>query len=168
MPVRAPAVESQVPATAPMEKPRIESTPLHDPSVAAPPMLFSVTISPEARVKATAVGGRRELLAGDWTTFQITIENAAGITAPLVIESEQLMLSETDRDRDHWLRLTLEPSGPLTGQTKEVRTVEIYSRDVGIRTALLNVNAGQGTQDLGFRSDVVLSFCIAEKDQRSE
>jgi len=140
-----------------------ESQAVVDPTAAAQPTLFRVSISPEARVKATAVESRRDLLAGQWTTFQITIENAAGITAPLSIESEQLMRSETDTDRDRWMRLSLEPDVPLTGRTRETRSLRLYSRDTGIRTALLNVNAGQGTQDLGFRSDVVLSFHIAER-----
>lgn len=140
-----------------------ESQSVVDPTVAAQPTLFRISISPEARVKATAVESRRELSAGQWTTFQITIENAAGITAPLSIESEQLMRSETDTDRDRWIRLSLEPDVPLTGRTRETRSLRLYSRDTGIRTALLNVNAGQGTQDLGFRSDVLLSFHIAER-----
>ena len=144
-----------------------DSTVVQEP-VFNPPTLFSIAISPEARVKATATDDRRELWEAEWTTFQITIENAAGITAPLLIESDQLMRSETDTDRDHWLRLTLEPDGPLTGQSRETRALRLYSRDSGIRTALLNVNAGQGTQDLGFRSDVLLSFRIAESHHSSE
>lgn len=140
-----------------------ESQAIADQGDAKQPVLFKVSISPEARVKATAVESSRDLSAGQWTTFRITIENAAGITAPLFIESEQVMHSETDTDRDRWMQVTLEPDGPLTGSPRETRTLRLYSRDTGIRTALLNVNAGQGTQDLGFRSDVLLSFHIAER-----
>jgi len=130
---------------------------------AVAPTLVTVTISPEARVKATATEeGPRVLQQGEWTEFTLVIDNAAGITAPLSIESDQLMTSETDRDRDHWLRLELQPPGPLTGDEKEIRTVRLFSRDAGLRTAVLNFNAGQGTQDLGFRSDVLLSFKIAK------
>lgn len=133
----------------------------------APPTLITVSISPEARVKATASAGRRELRKGKWSEFTVVIENAAGITAPLFVESEQLMTTDHDTDRDHWLRLSLQPSGPLSGSSKETRRLRLRSRDVGIRTAVLNINAGQGTQDLGFRSDIVLSFVIRCHDDPS-
>ena len=122
------------------------------------PVLIKVAISPEARVKATATTGHRELRQGEWSEFTIVIDNAAGITAPLVVESEQLLTSERDTARDHWLRLELQPSGPLSGAATETRILRLLSRDPGIRTAVLNINAGQGTQDLGFRSDVILSL----------
>jgi len=48
----------------------------------------------------------------------------------------------------------------VSGATTETRILRLLSRDHGIRTAVLNVNAGQGTQDLGFRSDVILSFRV--------
>ena len=129
------------------------------------PVLINVSISPEARVKATATEGRRDLRQGAWSEFTITIDNAAGITAPLVVESEQLMTSDDDTSRDHWLSLSLEPSGPLTGAPTETRILRLRSRDPGIRTAVLNINAGQGTQDLGFRSDVIISFHISPARQ---
>ncbi len=125
------------------------------------PVLIKVAISPEARVKATATAGQRDLQQGEWSEFTIKIDNAAGITAPLVVESEQLMTTEHDTARDHWLRLTIEPTGPLSGEPTENRTLRLQSRDPGIRTAVLNINAGQGTQDLGFRSDVTVSFHIS-------
>ena len=63
------------------------------------PVLIKVAISPEARVKATATAGQRDLLQGEWLEFTIVIDNAAGITAPLVVESEQFMTSEHDTAR---------------------------------------------------------------------
>jgi len=131
-------------------------------AAAVTPRLITVSISPEARVKATATQGPRVLQQSEWTTFAIVINNAAGITAPLNIESDQLMTSEFDLARDHWLRLELHPSGPLTGDANETRILRLFSRDAGLRTAVVNINAGQGTQDLGFRSDVVLSFKITK------
>ena len=124
------------------------------------PVLVKVAISPEARVKATATEGQRYLRRGEWSEFRLLIDNAAGITAPLVVESEQLSTSEHDTGRDRWLRLEMEPSGPLSGDPTETRILRLFSRDLGIRTAVLNINAGQGTQDLGFRSDVILSFIM--------
>ena len=139
-----------------------ESKSLLPEAEAVAPTLITVSISPEARVKATANEGPRVLQQSEWTEFTLVIDNAAGITAPLSIESDQFMTSEIDRDRDHWLRLELHPPGPLTGDEQESRTLRLFSRDAGLRTAVLNINAGQGTQDLGFRSDVVLTFKIAK------
>lgn len=139
-----------------------ESTKPHTAAKPVAPTLVTVTISPEARVKATATEGPRVLRQNEWREFTLVIDNAAGITAQLKIESDQMMTSQSDSARDHWLRLELLPPGPLTGEERENRMVRIFSRDAGLRTAVININAGQGTQDLGFRSDVVLSFKSAK------
>ncbi|MBL8892523.1 MAG: hypothetical protein JNL67_21280 [Planctomycetaceae bacterium] len=131
-----------------------------DDDQAKPEVLISVSISPEARVKASAEGAPRVLQQAKWTEFTVTIENTAGITSPLVIECEQLMKHESDVSRARWLRIEWESEEPLTGALQETRRLRIWSRDHGIRSAVLNFNAGQGTQDLGFRSDVLLSFQV--------
>gem|GEM_PF-1071643 len=125
-----------------------------------PPILIKVSISPEARVKAAAEEIAMELHRGQWQDFSIEIDNAAGITAPLVIESEQILASPDDASRERWLQLEIKPSGALTGLRHETRTLRLRSRDAGVRTAILNFNAGQGTQDLGFRSDVLVTFKV--------
>ena len=125
-----------------------------------PPKLVTVTISPEARVKAAAEDCARTLQQGVWREFTVVIANTAGITAPLVVECPQAMTGPTDTTRDRWLEFALSPAGPLTGKPQETRTLRLRSRDAGVRAAVLNFNAGQGTQDLGFRSDVMLSFKI--------
>ncbi len=130
---------------------------------AKPPVLITVSISPESRVKAAAENIAMDLHQGSWKDFLIEIENAAGITAPLLIESEQSLQNDDDTSRDRWLQFELEPNGALTGMRNEIRTLRMKSRDSGIRTAILNFNAGQGTQDLGFRSDVLVTFKVREK-----
>ncbi len=140
-----------------------------------PEVLITVSISPEARVKASPGSASRVLRQGEWTEFTVTIENTAGITSPLVIESEQQMRDESsgslrepslvrgavhDHERSRWMRLDWDAEKPLTGAPKETRRLRIWSRDHGVRSAVLNFNAGQGTQDLGFRSDVLLSFRV--------
>lgn len=127
------------------------------------PTLIKVSISPEARVKATAEEIPMELIQGSWQEYLIQVENGAGITAPLVIESHQFMMEPNDSGRDRWLVCEIDPVGPLTGERMEVRTLRLKGRDAGIRTAVLNFNAGQGTQDLGFRSDVILTFKVKAK-----
>ena len=46
----------------------------------------------------------------------------------------------------------------LSGLALEYRLLQIYSRDAGQREAKISFNVGQGTQDLGFRSDVDILF----------
>lgn len=128
-----------------------------------PEVLIAVSISPEARVKASPESAVRVLQQGEWTEFTVKIENTAGITSPLVIESEQWMHDESDRSRSRWMRIEWEGEKPLSGALNETRRLRIWSRDHGVRSAVLNFNAGQGTQDLGFRSDVMLSFRVSKK-----
>ena len=127
-----------------------------------PPTFITVSITPEARVKATAEEIPHLLQRGKWSEFTIKIENAAGITAPLSIESDQLLLSQQDESPERWLSLDWDASQSLSGQAIEYRQLRLRSRDSGMRAVVLNFNAGQGTQDLGFRSDVLITFRIAE------
>jgi hypothetical protein len=46
----------------------------------------------------------------------------------------------------------------LSGLPLEYRVIQLYSRDAGSREAKFSFNVGQGTQDLGFRSDVDILF----------
>ena len=46
----------------------------------------------------------------------------------------------------------------LSGLELEYRIIQLYSRDVGRREAMLGFHVGQGTQDLGFRNSVPLLF----------
>ena len=53
----------------------------------------------------------------------------------------------------------------LSGLKLEYRILALYSRDPGKRSAVLAFNVGQGTQDLGFRADVTLTFdCAAARE----
>ncbi len=129
-------------------------------TLAGAPPLIEVSISPEGRVKASEGEAKPELVQGAWVEFDLVIENTAGLTTPLVIESRQLMKEDDDTARDRWLRLEIVPAGPLTGAPEEKRVLRLWSRDAGRRAAVFNVNAGQGSQDLGFRSDVLMTFVI--------
>ncbi len=138
--------------------------------------LFDVQINPESRVKATTGNAPRELLQGGWKTFLIKVQNQAGITAKLKIESEQakrvydggekiygfgnpdLGVTVTKNNiRDRWLDLSLFTQNPmntnLSGLETEYFIVQLYSRDKGKRAAKFTFNCGQATQDIGFRNE---------------
>jgi len=46
----------------------------------------------------------------------------------------------------------------LTGFPLEYQILQVYSRDRGQRAAVLRFNVGQGSQDIGFRSEVSVLF----------
>jgi len=48
--------------------------------------------------------------------------------------------------------------GRLTGLPVEYQLLQVYSRDRGRRSALLRFGVGQGSQDLGFRSEATIAF----------
>lgn len=142
--------------------PKIETVPLTGELPAN--RLIQISISPESRVKVSSVSDEPTLQQGHWTDFTVEIDNAAGITSVLNVVSNEFMNSETDDAASRWLRAELVPDGRLTGEPSERRTLRLWSRDQGIRAAVLEFNAGQGTQDLGFRSDALIFFkCIQAK-----
>ncbi|MHC5541318.1 CehA/McbA family metallohydrolase, partial [Singulisphaera rosea] len=61
-----------------------------------------------------------------------------------------------------WMDVSLFKDRPLrpnlSGLALEYRLLQVYSRDAGPRDAKISFNVGQGTQDLGFRSDVDILF----------
>jgi hypothetical protein len=148
-----------------------------------PHCLAEVTINAESRVKAVEGPVEKELMQQGWRTFLVKVRNEAEITPRLVVDSpqaapvyekgrgprqrprtEQDLVEPSEAafrflDIDVHRRQPLKPE--LSGLNVEYRIVHLYSRDAGRREATLTFNVGQGTQDLGFRSDVPILFeCI--------
>jgi hypothetical protein len=141
-----------------------------------PLCLALVDINPEGRVKAFAGPAPKELQEQGWRVFLVKVHNQAGVTAPLGCSSPQAAkLQEsriydpepkqtiTQKDvRDRWLEVGMYNGQPLSermsGLAVEYRVIELYSRDRGQREAKLAFEAGQGSQDIGFRNEVNLLF----------
>jgi len=130
-----------------------------------PLCLVGVQINPESRVKVMAGPAARTLLEHGMRTFLVKVENAAGTTAALNATSPnagRLAGSPSSEIRDRWLELRMFDDRPLSatlsGLGLEYRIIQLGSRDAGTRSAVLAFDVGQGTQDLGFRNDVVLTF----------
>ena len=138
--------------------------------------LFEVEINPESRVKVAQGAARPELVEQGARLFLVKVVNQAGVTASLAVESPnagrvyvtatgapdpETRLTEADT-RDRWAELSLYDKPPLTtrlsGLGLEYRILEVYSRDRGQRSARVAFNVGQGTQDIGFRNDVLVLF----------
>ncbi len=138
--------------------------------------LLMVNINPESRVKVALGSARPVLDEMGWTNFLVKVHNEAGVTAPLDCSSPQaapmvkrssssakpeLKISPAEASR-RWLDIATVISQPMTktlsGAPVEYRILQLYSRDAGQREATLAMHVGQGTQDLGFRSEVPILF----------
>ena len=127
--------------------------------------IAGVEINPESRVKVQEGPAKAELIEQGWRTFLVKVMNQAGITPVLAAESPNAgMLAgrEEEEVSRRWLDIRMfdkQPMRPrLSGLEVEYRIMQLYSRDAGKREARLEFNIGQGTQDLGFRSEVDLLF----------
>ena len=141
-----------------------------------PHTLAVVDINPESRVKVAPGPAQPELVEGGTRIFLVKVYNQAGVTARLAVESpnsgsvyiqsngspeppEKLTAADSDQ---RWADISLYDKNPLperlTGLGLEYRILEIYSRDAGQRSARISFNVGQGTQDIGFRNDVLILF----------
>jgi hypothetical protein len=144
--------------------------------------LLDVHINPESRVKVAPGPARAELVERGWRTFLVKVRNEAGVTAPLRLSSPQAQrvfargprgfsmdprpaqtISPADV-ADRWLDLETFDKPPLTatlsGLEVEYRIVQLSSRDMGKREATIVADVGQGSQDLGFRSEAPILFSI--------
>lgn len=141
-----------------------------------PHCLIGIEINPESRVKAEQGPAPARLVQNGWRVFLVKVRNDAGVTAPLQAESpnaaplyKQSTNSPEPRKTvprseipQRWMDVRVYCDRPLkktlSGLALEYRILQVYSRDSGHREAKVSFNVGQGTQDLGFRSDVDILF----------
>lgn len=135
-------------------------------------VLASIHINPEMRVRVTSTMSQPQLMEGGWRSYLIKVHNESGTTAELRLESPQagrLHNAPASAIEDRWLAADMFGGAPmrkeLSGYTLEYRILQLYSRDAGMREAKLSFNVGQGTQDLGFRSEAdVLFVCEPSRE----
>jgi hypothetical protein len=138
--------------------------------------LVTVDINPEGRVKVEQGAAKPELVEAGARLFLVKVINNAHITARLNVESPNSgnvfvqssgspspAITLTPRDSaERWADISLYQRAPmrprLSGLALEYAILEVYSRDPGERSARISFNAGQGTQDIGFRNDVTILF----------
>ncbi|MFY8071495.1 MAG: hypothetical protein ACOVNQ_07400, partial [Pirellula sp.] len=141
-----------------------------------PLCLAVVSINPESRVKVAPAIQSPTLIEKGWRTFLIKVINEAGVTAPLRCSSpqSQSMVRQSTSAADpqmkitpaesarRWLDIAIPVQEPmvanLSGLKVEYRIIQLYSRDSGPLEATLAFDVGQGTQDLGFRSEIPILF----------
>ncbi len=148
--------------------------------------LFHVNITPEQRVKVEPGAAKAVLDESGWRQYLVRVDNEAGVTARLVVNSPQAKeayvkgsppVAPNAQPKDpgqpaiatRWLDLQMFEAAPmqptLSGLGVEYRIIQLYSRDAGKRDATFSFDTGQGTQDLGFRAEVgVLFDCQPARD----
>jgi hypothetical protein len=102
--------------------------------------------------------------------------NRAGVTAKLTVQSpnsgpvyvpsdssaEPAMKLTPADVKERWADISLYDKNPvserLSGLRLEYRILQVYSQERGQHSAKLGFNVGQGTQDIGFRNEIVVLF----------
>lgn len=132
-----------------------------------PLVWLRVSVNPESRVKINAVGSRfpvngAALREHTPRRFLVHIENTAGITAPLNLSAIDVATDPPEAATWCTLEVVDSPftSRYLTGAASEYKVVQITPAVTGLREVRIVGDAGQGTQDLGFRAtaDVLLDI----------
>jgi hypothetical protein len=148
-------------------------------------VLLAVHINPEARVKVERGPAPAVLQQAGYTPVLVKIVNESRGTQRLRIGSpqagpvyagmsrlsgdrmQQQHLREnenTERRTDRFLELEMFTAPPMTanlsGLEAEYAVALVYSSESGRREATIGFDAGQGTQDLGFRGEVPVLFTV--------
>lgn len=142
-------------------------------------VLVEVEINPESRVKLRQGAARPALVEHGTRLFLVKVLNQAGVTAPLRVfspnsgptslrsrgEHEPAMELGANEVRERWADLSIYRAPPmaerLSGLPVEYEILQVFSRDSGQRSAKIAMDVGQGTQDIGFRNDILVLFDIA-------
>lgn len=145
-----------------------------------PYCLATVTINPESRVKIDRGAANAKLIQGGWVSFLVKVNNDAGVTAKLEVQSPNaapVLHGSTFEPRvkpanvltpgqvsNRFLEMQIYRNRPLlpnlSGLKLEYAVVQMYSKDPGKREAEISFNVGQGTQDIGFRNAISILFDV--------
>jgi len=139
-------------------------------------VLAIVDINAESRVKVEPGQAKPELVEGGTRLFLVKAINQANVTAPLRVASpnsgnvyiqstgdpEPKLELTPQNAADRWAEISIYDKPPmdrrLSGLALDYRILQIYSRDSGQRSAQISFNVGQGSQDIGFRNDILVLF----------
>ena len=130
-----------------------------------PLTLFSVSVNPESRVKISSTRDRLAMQVGVARRFLVKCENTAGITAPLRIRAFDV--STQPPQLAGWCEVKMIDNNVIardfTSAAVEYKVVELILTEPGLHEVRFVADAGQGTQDLGFRASTDLLIDVAER-----
>ena len=150
-----------------------------------PHVLLAVSLNPEVRVKVDRGPAKAVLQQAGWTPVIVKVVNLSTATKTLRITSpqsgpvyagvaqlsmqrqQQPQLRENENTRsatDRFLAVEMFAAPPMTaslsGLEVEYTIALVYSSEAGKREATIGFDAGQGTQDLGFRAQTPVLFDV--------
>jgi len=141
-----------------------------------PRVLLQVTLSPEARVKATRGPAAAAIQQAGFMPVLIKVVNESTAKSRLNISSPQagpVYSGQGQQKKDpkadpktveRFLHLEMFAAPPMTAQLSglkvEYAIALIYSREAGKREATIAFDIGQGSQDLGFRAEAPILFDV--------
>ncbi|MFO0426087.1 MAG: CehA/McbA family metallohydrolase [Planctomyces sp.] len=149
-----------------------------------PHVLLHVSINPELRVKVRRGDADPLIRQAGYTPLLMRVENEATLTRSLRISSPQagpsyagtqegillrqaqteLKINENLNGDRRFLQMEMFDQSPMTSRLSGFHTeyllALIYSSEPGQLEATIAVDVGEGTQDLGFRSEVPILFTI--------
>ncbi len=116
------------------------------------------------RVKVAAGPAKPILTAGQPTAFIVRVENRCGATARLAVTASDL--ASASGEAPSWLDLkiadTKTHSDRLSGAPVEYKLLICRITEPGRREVRLGFDAGQGTQDIGFRGVTDVLFHVGK------
>ena len=126
-----------------------------------PEVMLTIVINPEGRVKLDRGTATPTTRLGQPALALVRIENHSGGQQQLEVWSRYV----GGRANPFTLRLPrVEPFGPeLRGWPIEYRLLEITPQRAGRHELTIGFNAGQGSQDLGFRGEAPVLFQVLEE-----
>ena len=92
----------------------------------------------------------------------VKVVNDAGATPTLAVSGDELRIPGK-AGPGRWLEMVLPAKKPLSGCKLEYVPLRLTAHETGKREATLKFDAGQGTQDLGFRAEVPILFRVAHR-----
>jgi len=141
--------------------------------------LVEVDINPEGRVKAEAGAATPDLVEGGTRLFLVKVINEARVRSALTVKSPnsgkvyitsngapepKMQLTPADA-RERWADISIYDKPPMTkrlsGLELEYVILELYSRDRGQRSAVLQFDTANAGTDVGFRSELPILFNAA-------
>ena len=131
-----------------------------------PMTLIDVSINPESRVKISSTNSKITLAPNESRFFVIRIDNTAGITATLNLSPIDLATDPPTLAK--WCTIEVVNdlifSNHFSGKKQEYKLMKITPNFAGLKEIRISGDAGQGTQDLGFRATADLLLEVNSKE----
>ena len=131
-----------------------------------PMTLIDVSINPESRVKISSTNSKITLAQNESRFFVIRIDNTAGITATLNLSPIDLATDPPSLAK--WCTIEVVNdlifSNHFSGKKQEYKLMKITPKFAGLKEIRISGDAGQGTQDLGFRATADLLLEVNSKE----